>query len=415
MLRRSMLGSESLRAALATLCMLFAVGCSSGEGDEGPESSCGDDWLAACRAAGCNPGDAAWQGCRINGWTGYVAPPHCQASTGFAGDDAALCAPDPEKGMQLHYGPAGSADIARWVIEPGKESMECLFVRAPSTADLYIGQMIGRSRPGAHHLQLSYATAADDSMPEGEVDRCGNMIQTQFIAIAQTPELDVPDLATPRPPAASDAGGLDFEGSATRIQAGRMFELTVHFLNTGSEPLLKEAWVNLYYRTAAEVARPLEPITMISTGINVPPLSSGVVFRRSCSTATPRTIKYLQGHSHKGMRRFTAWQHAAATNSLTKVYENYDPVEPATLLYSSLSTNPQPNPDLELAGGTSGPLELAAGDSIVWECEFDNPTAQAVIDGGPGQGGQMCYTFGGYVSPDASTNWVCIATTPSGL
>jgi len=385
-----MLGSGSLRALLAC-SVLFAAGCGSDDGEKGPTG--------------------------INGWKGYAAASYCKASAGFPGDDVALCAPDPEKGMQLHYGPSGSDDVARWVLEPGKESMDCLFVRAPSTADLYIGQLIGRSRPGSHHLQLSYAAAADDGRPEGQVGPCGSIAATQFIAIAQTPELDLPDLATPRPRNAPDAGGLDFEGSATRLDAGRMLELTVHFLNTGTEPLLKEAWVNIYYRSAAEVVRVLEPITLISTGIDVPALSSGVVFRRSCSTTTPRTIKYLQGHSHAGMRRFSAWQHHVATNELTKVYENYDPLEPATLLYSPLSNNPAPNRDLEVAGGASGPLELAAGDSLVWECEFDNPTGLPVRDGGPGQGGQMCYTFGGYVSPDQATtgNWICLATTPPSL
>ena len=166
-----------------------------------------------------------------------------------AGDDVALCAPGPQQGLQLHYGPSGSDDMARWVLDPGKESMECLFVRAPETEDLYIGQLIGRSRPGSHHLQLSYAAQADDGRPEGSVGPCGSIVATQFIAIAQTTELNVPDLATPRPRSAPDAGGLDFEGSSTRLDAGRMFELTVHFLNTGSEPMLKEAWVNLYYRS----------------------------------------------------------------------------------------------------------------------------------------------------------------------
>src|SRR5262245_21721858 len=137
--------------AALTCSALLVAGCGSDDGAP-PSSSCGDDWLTAYRSAGCNPADAAWRECRINGWSGYAAPPYCPASAGYIGDDVALCAPDPVEGMQLHYGPTGSDDVARWVLEPGKETMECLFVRAPTTADLYIGQLIGRSRPGSHHL-----------------------------------------------------------------------------------------------------------------------------------------------------------------------------------------------------------------------------------------------------------------------
>ena len=141
MFRRSMLGAGSLRAALAC-CALLAGGCGSDDGDEAPPgSSCGADWLAACRAAGCNAEATAWQDCRINGWKGYAAPPYCESSTGYGGDDVALCALSPEQGLELHYGPASSDDMARWVLEPGKESMERLIVRAPETQDLYIGQL----------------------------------------------------------------------------------------------------------------------------------------------------------------------------------------------------------------------------------------------------------------------------------
>jgi hypothetical protein len=399
---------------------LLSVACGSSTEEPSGPSACGKDWDLACDRAGCDPNAAAWQDCRINGWAGYSPPPYCNAETGFAGDDSALCAPDPEEGFQLHYGPTrydDPSDFERWVLPPGGESMDCLFVRAPDVPDRFIGQLIGRSRSGSHHLQLSYAAAADDTRPEGEVGPCGSIAGTQFIAIAQTPELDVPDLSIPKPAGAPDTGGLDFAGSSAPFDAGRMMELTVHFLNTGSTPMLKEAWVNIYYRERSEVVRVLNPITFVSFGIDVPPRSSGVAFRRSCSTTVPRTIKYLQGHAHVGMQRFTAWQHSAATNELTRLYENYDPVEPATLLYSDLTSNPEPDRARGVAGGVSGPIELAAGDSLVWECEFDNPEPQRVGDGGPGQGGQMCYTFGGWVSPDGGPdgNWICAAATPSEL
>ena len=387
----------------------------------GPDaaSACGSAWDAACAAASCDPASEPWSDCRINGWAGYAAPPYCSVSTKYGGDDVALCAPVAKDGVQLHYGPSSyddPAELEKFLLQPGGESTDCLFVRAPAKQGVFFGQYIGRSRPGVHHLQLSYAAAADDGREEGSVGACGSIASTQFIAIAQSGSLDVPDLDIERPADATDQGGLDFQGSAAPVDAGRMFELTAHFVNTTQKPQLREAWVNLYYQPADSVVAALEPISLISFGISVPPKSAGTVFRRACATSVERTLSYLQGHSHEGMRRFTIWQHDAAKDALQQIYESYDPLEPATLYYSDLVTNDAADPGAETPGGKSGTLSLAAGDSLVWECEFDNATTRTVHDGGPAQGDQMCYTFGAYITPvGEGANWTCLAASPTPL
>jgi hypothetical protein len=272
-------------------------------------------------------------------------------------------------------------------------------------------------------LQLTYAPAGDTTAagtlrPCGLADLAGTL--GTFMAIAQSPELDVPDLRIRRPDGAADAGGLDFEGSAAPVDPGRNVELFSHFLNTSDENILKEAWFNLYYRDVADVKNALHGISMISGGINVP-AGTTANFRRSCDTNVPRTVKYLQGHSHVGQERFTMWRAPAGQPATEQLYESYDPLEPTNLAFSPFIKNVEPDAATRRPGGASGSLVFQPGDSLVWECEFRNDSSAPFLDGGPsanpGTGGQMCYTFGLVAVPvgEPAGNWICGANSPSML
>jgi hypothetical protein len=387
------------------------------------KTECSADWATECTRQSCDPKDAAWSDCKINGWTSYVAAPHCDASSGQAGDDQALCAPSADDGIQLHFGPADyddPAEVAKYTLTPGGESFDCTFDKTPDVTGRFLGQYIERSRPGAHHVQLTYAADLAVQAKTSRVCNLGtDLIATAgtFMAIAQSSALDVPDLSIPKPKDAEDAGGLDFEGSANPMDPDRMLQILSHYLNTTDQPILKEAWFNLYYRDPSEVRSALYTISLLGSGISVPPHSTTNV-RRSCSTDVDRDVKYLQGHSHVGNQRFSIW-HADAGTTGAKVYESYDPLEPANLGYSSLVTNRAPDPTTKVAGGVSGPLLLKAGDSLVWECQFDNQTDNTVGDGDPNPAffGQMCYTYGAFAVPLGQTaaNWACGAPNPSTL
>lgn len=367
--------------------------------------------------------DASWSDCKINGWTSYFAPPHCDASSGEPGDDQALCEPTPDEGIQLHFGPADyddPAEVANYTLPPGGESFDCTFEKTPDEAGRYFGQYVERSRPGAHHVQLTYAA---DMAATAHTSRACNILTDlvatagTFMAIAQSPALDVPDLTIPKPEGADDAGGLDFEGSANPMDPDRMLQVLSHYLNTSDKPLLKEVWFNLYYRDPAEVRSALYTISLLSSGIRIPAQSTAIV-RRSCSTDVDRDVKYLQGHSHAGSQRFSIW-HAAAGSIEAKVYEAYDPLEPANLAFSPLVKNRAPDPAIRVAGGASGALLVKAGDSLVWECEIENSSSNTIADGDPNPEafGQMCYTYGAFAVPlgEPATNWACGAATPSTL
>jgi hypothetical protein len=66
----------------------------------------------------------------------------------------------------------------------------------------------------------------------------------------------------------------------------------------------------------------------------------------------------------------------------------------------------------------SGSIHLDTGDSLVWECEIENPGDTPIVDGGPNANGdQMCYTFGNLIpdAPDDVAGWACGAPTEPGF
>ena len=109
-----------------TLALAIA-GCGSGESEAPPpapadlEATCGKGWVEACASAGCDPSTPSWSGCRINGWSGYRAPESCPVETGYAGDDRAPCAPAPDEGFQLRFGPDDYSNQA--AIDPASERL----------------------------------------------------------------------------------------------------------------------------------------------------------------------------------------------------------------------------------------------------------------------------------------------------
>lgn len=410
-------------SCLGAVAFLLTAACSSSDKEAASSADlaaqCGADWKAECKAQNCDPTDAAWSDCKINGWASYVAPPLCPANSGQKGDDAALCAPAPDVGMQLHFGPSSYDDadeVAKYMLPVNAETYDCTFAQTPSGTGLYVGQYIERSRPGAHHVQLSYA-ADGDTTPAGTSRPCNLMVdllQTAptFMAIAQQAALDVPSLATARPAGAADDGGLDFEGSAAPVDPNRMMQVLSHYLNTTDQPILKEAWFNLYFKKTDEVKSALYGISLLGNQIKLPPHATTTV-RRSVQTDVDRNIKYLQGHSHVGSERVSMWH--ATGSTLDKIYESYDPLEPANIAFNPYVTNAAPNADSHSPGGASGPLLIKAGDSIVWECSLDNQTDATIGDGDPNPSafGQMCYVYGSYAVPIGQTGsiWVAGAST----
>ncbi|MBM4363429.1 MAG: hypothetical protein FJ104_12165, partial [Deltaproteobacteria bacterium] len=293
-------------ALLQGAALLLAVAC----GSEGSEPSgggaaaaepvppanlaatCGQGWVELCEAAECDPKSAAWTECRVNGWEGYATPASCPLETGHDGDDRVPCAPDPESGFQLHFGPEDPSDataVARHQVQPGESTIECVYLPLPNAETRYLGQLLGRTRPGVHHTQLRFVDRAATTSSESEPCL---PFGGEYVHMGQTREFQVPDLTVPNPaPTTPTAGGLDLAGGALELTPGRVLALELHYINGGDAPLLREGWIDFFYQPPERVERVLRGLMLIGAGIRVEPRSTGVV-RRACESDRPRTITH---------------------------------------------------------------------------------------------------------------------------
>jgi hypothetical protein len=99
----------------------------------------------------------------------------------------------------------------------------------------------------------------------------------------------------------------------------------------------------------------------------------------------------LLGHYHAHGHRFGV-SIKRKDGMVSKVFEMYDPQDPAVFDYNSVSVNP-PFSDLA-AGAYSGILPVSDGDALQWECHIINDSKVALAYTNEVQTGEMCNTWG---------------------
>jgi hypothetical protein len=343
----------------------------------------------------CDPNSPDWQGGRINGHQ-VRSVDTCAPSTEYPGDDKALCPPKDGEGFQLHFGPSDYTnvdEVARYLADPMQEIEECVYTRMPNTEPAYVNQFAGTMRPQSHHMILWGPVGADH--PEGISD-CSSAagLASGFLLGSQTPKINLPDLASPADPT---------EGkTVNKIAPDMLVALDLHYVNRTADTILRESWVNLYTTELTEADHVLNPIFLAGGRLSVPPMSTGTKFNFSCPAETDMQISLLSGHHHANSTRFSVWVQRVGSTEQELVYENLNPLDPLMATYSDSYTLPAPDRANGISGGKSGKLNLAAGDRLVWECEFDNPTATTVKLGETSTD-QMCNLFGAYIT-EAATN-----------
>jgi Copper type II ascorbate-dependent monooxygenase, C-terminal domain len=123
-----------------------------------------------------------------------------------------------------------------------------------------------------------------------------------------------------------------------------------------------------------------------------------------CVAPSDRYIGLVTGHFHEFGTRFSVWhENLEGENKL--VYETYDWENPGNAYYSNRTANPEMNPDALQWGASSGFLHVKKGETVSFQCEFDNPGSTTVTLGETGAD-QMCNVFGMYFPSDGD-NWNC--------
>jgi hypothetical protein len=403
--------SMETRFLVAAMLSSLVPAC-GGTHDTGvsPSSQNGGNDGGPGASSGCKTGTVAMGGAcvTLQGADPCKTPIHTQ----FDGDTQCLEAPDPTLGMQMHYGPANyddPAEIAKFIIQPGDELVDCMFMKTPNTSDIHMDNYHVRLRPGTHHM-ITYVQpgdAPDSTAPEA----CNQGPSFTFLFGATAINTDISVIGI---------GAPEYEGSAEFIKAKSQAAVQMHFINTTDKPRLKEGWINAFYVPNDQVKMEINPITWLGgLGMAIKPhtavtVQGGATAQTELSkcTVTPAQgdldVLALVAHMHSHTSRVAAFIQRAGSTDRQKVYEDYNWEEPTFVYYNSKTTNQPPDPVAKKTGGITGDLVAHPGDQLSWECEVHNDSDNLTLQfSDKALTGEMCNVFGVY--GPATAPWNCMS------
>ncbi|HVU00666.1 MAG TPA: hypothetical protein VHE30_02910 [Polyangiaceae bacterium] len=373
----------------------------------------GDDKVASSGASTNNPDglpscgtDPASQPDRCVDDKGAI---RCKSTAGYEGDELALCEPDPEKGQLVHLGPSDYTDpveMAKYTLDAGDEKEFCIRVNTTNSELKYFDAYRGRMRPHSHHLIVTMPTAHVEN--ETTPWECSPQVTERWLFGAQTPQIDVAHLSGAELPVESDP---DY-GLAHDIPPNQTLLIDLHYVNPTEAPILREAWATLDYVDPADVKTKVDLIGWYNPVINIPANGKFTTNRVVCqvpndASGTPQSV-YLglaTGHAHQRMQRVSVW-HTDLSGNEQLIYETHSWHEPGEAFF----VKGIENPPLPVAGSgwgaTSGYVKVVPGETVSFECEYQNDQDHVVTFGETTKN-EMCNIFGFYY-PTAGGMWNCL-------
>jgi hypothetical protein len=316
-------------------------------------------------------------------------------NSGYDGDELCILPPDPALGIQLHIGPTDYDDPAQqreFELPPNGELTRCYYLNVPLTETFNFYEQHYRLRPGSHHL-IMHMNTDGGAHPDGW-DGCE---MGGFIPIGGTQrsvsEFPIDGITPP-----------EDENLFRPLLPNTLLKFELHFVNTTNEPILREVWVNFKRKEVKDGDQILGGVFMVGgVTMAIQPHTKETLNYKCPPLTEPKRMVSLFGHRHAHTTRFSAWAHRAGVREL--IYEDYDWQEPTELTYNSVVKNPAADPARRKAGGASGILDFAVGDTLEWECEIDNTSDQILRFRNEVYTGEMCNVFGSSVA--LSTFWSC--------
>jgi hypothetical protein len=299
--------------------------------------------------------------------------------------------PPADKGTQIHVGPSDYAKVdPTFLMQSGEEKVEHYYVNATTTEDHTYYRTNLRMRAGSHHMIIRVQSDDHADGWSSEQDLLGTLradtATNRSFGGSQRPDEDRPAGTLAVPPENADMGEL--------LQAGQQFSFDLHHFNLTQNPILREAWVNVWYKPQSEIKRQIQGLSIVGNprDLNIPAHERRVLHYQ-CPVSGPVRIITLNGHRHASTTRFGAWV-VRANGTTESVYESFNYNDMPTYQYDSQSKNPVPNVDKQLDGASSGLLELAAGDQLHFVCDVTNKLDQPLRFANEVQTGEMCILFG---------------------
>jgi len=304
----------------------------------------------------------------------------CGLHTKWTGDNYCINPPTPDKGFQVHIGPTNYDNPeSKFVMQPGTEIVESYTATSGNKQDVYYYWRQYRMRPGTHHMILT-----------------SGGLNGHRIGGAQNLAYDNPDRGE-IPQENQDVG--------MKLAANTPLNINLHYMNFTDKPILKEVWINVWYRDASDVKEAANEMYSFAP-MNVAP-GQHVVLRGVCPVNGAGRILTLYGHRHANNRRFSVWRERAGQKDL--VYEDYHWEDPLILQYSSVEKNAPPDAAMKMPGGWDGPLDVMPGDNMAFECEIVNMSNKTFFGANEAKTDEMCIMIGDTVKTVVSN--VCSYTT----
>jgi hypothetical protein len=294
-----------------------------------------------------------------------LAMDECGLDTRWPGDEYCILPPPADKGFQIHIGPTDYDNPGpMYVMEPGDEITESFSAVSGNTTDKMYYWRQYRMRPGSHHLIVT-----------------AGGFQGRRLGGSQNTAKDNPYLGEIAP----ENAGVGME-----IAASTPLSMQLHYMNYTEAPIIKEVWVNFWYRDPQEVTEPAMEVFSMAP-MNVAP-GTHVILSGSCPITETGRFLTLYGHVHANNNSFSAWRVRGATRDL--LYKSFDWEHPLVLEYSSLITNSPAVDATKTSGGWSGLADLKPGDEIYFECDITNATTQVFRGANEAKDDEMCILVG---------------------
>jgi hypothetical protein len=348
--------------------------------------ACSDDAHVEQGAVDSGVGDPSRVPVPGEGLPGFLPPDSdepCELNTKFEGDDSCIAPPKQGEGIQIHVGPKNYDDeeeVKPFLLAPGKEVTECYYTKTTNTDNEYYFPRKFRMRPGSHHLITNFIM---EEQPEGWGPCTREGFGGSFNG-AEKAKVDMPTSAAD--PAVKGYGKI--------LPRNTYLKIELHHINTTEKPILREAWINVYWKPKAEIKTWVQDMFVLGgLSVAVPP-GARQIYHNKCVMEGEAEIIDIYGHFHAHTTRFSAWR--TRGEERLDFYEVYDWHDTPTFQYDRVTENPTPDPELLRAGGHSGVLDLKAGDVIEWECEVDNTSEVTLRYSNELETGEMCNLFGTY-------------------
>jgi hypothetical protein len=260
--------------------------------------------------------------------------------------DGALPPPAAGQGVQL---------TMEATIEAGQEIEYCQYLVIDEDVD--VGMFEHRYSPGSHHLLLYLTTlAAEDVVDDAERFDCsgrGDLALGGIAYAAQVPE-----------------GTTDFPaGVAMRFRRGQVVLMQTHYLNATDAALDADVRLNLR-ASSVPVEQEAGTLFFYDYSIVVPPHGKAKAKMR-CELGADIEVSFAMSHMHRRGVGYSSRISGKGLEQPLALYETdrWEGVEPLVL---------------------DPPLSARAGQVVEFECDYDNQTADTIIEGPSASKNEMC-------------------------